>query len=137
MDNSTQVTIPFYHQGASAGLGAFTDDAPVSEMIALPAPLLGRSGSALFAVPAKGDSMEPLIRDGSLLVAERIQTPHEGIYVLARNDLLFVKRIQPREPGILRVISENPAYDSEDVRLDYPHQSLRILGRVIWIGHTI
>ena len=137
IDNSMQVTIPFYHQGASAGPGAFTDDTPASEMIALPAPFLGRSGSALFAVPAKGDSMEPLIRDGSLLVAERIQTPHEGIYVLARNELVFVKRIQPREPGVLRVISENPAYASEDVRLDDPHQNFRILGRVIWIGHSI
>jgi phage repressor protein C with HTH and peptisase S24 domain len=81
--------------------------------------------------------MEPLIRDGSLLVAERTQTPHEGIYVLARNELLFVKRIQPREPGVLRVISENPAYGFEDIRLDDPHQNLRILGRVIWIGHSI
>jgi phage repressor protein C with HTH and peptisase S24 domain len=137
LDETLQRTIPFYSQGASAGPGAFTEDALPSAMIALPSPLLGRSSRTLFALPAEGDSMEPLIRDGSLLVAERTQTPHEGIYVLARNELLFVKRIQPREPGVLRVISENQAYGTEDIRLDDPHQNLRILGRVIWIGHSI
>jgi len=81
--------------------------------------------------------MEPLIQDGALLVAERTQTPHEGVYILTRNELLYVKRIQPRETGVLRIISENKAYAVEDIRLDDPHQNIRILGRVIWIGHSI
>jgi phage repressor protein C with HTH and peptisase S24 domain len=132
-----QQTIPYYPQGASAGPGIFADETSPSAMIALPTPLLGRSSRALFALPAEGDSMEPLIRNGSLLVAERTQTPREGIHVLVRNDMLLVKRIQPRSPGILRITSENPAYATEDARLDEPHQNLRILGRVIWIGHPI
>jgi phage repressor protein C with HTH and peptisase S24 domain len=137
VDEQHQQTIPYYAQGASAGPGVFAEDGSPSEMIALPAPLLGRSSRTLFALPAEGDSMEPLIRNGALLVAERAQTPREGIHVLVRNEMLLVKRIQPRGPGILRISSENPAYAAEDARLDEPHQNLRILGRVIWIGHPI
>lgn len=137
VDEQHHQTIPYYAQGASAGPGVFAEDASPSAMIALPAPLLGRSSRTLFALPAEGDSMEPLIRNGSLLVAERSQTPREGIHVLVRNEMLLVKRIQPRGPGILRISSENPAYATEDARLDEPHQNLRILGRVIWIGHPI
>lgn len=137
LDEQHQQTIPYYAQGASAGPGVFAEEAPPSALIALPPPLLSRNSCALFALPAEGDSMEPLIRNGALLIAERTQTPREGIHVLVRNEMLLVKRIQPRDPGILRITSENPAYATEDARLDDPHQNLRILGRVIWIGHPI
>lgn len=137
LNEHSQQTIPYFAQGASAGPGVFAEDAPPSAIIALPAPLIGRSSRALFALPAEGDSMEPLIRNSSLLVAERTQIPREGIHVLVRNDMLLVKRIQPRGPGVLRISSENAAYATEDARLDEPHQNLRILGRVIWIGHPI
>ena len=145
IDNQVQVAIPFYQQEASAGPGVFANDTSLAEQVlALPAALINKHGrsapDSLFAIQAKGDSMEPTIRDGSLLVVERTSPslpPHEGIHVLGRSDLLFVKRIQPREPGLVRLRSDNSNYEPEDVRLDDPHQNLRILGRVIWIGHSI
>lgn len=145
INNQVQAAIPFYQQEASAGPGVFADDTSCAEqMLALPTALINKPNRAatdsLFAIQAKGDSMEPTIRNGSLLVVERttpVHTPHEGIHVLGRGDLLFVKRIQPREPGLIRLHSDNSNYEPEDVRFDDPHQNLRILGRVIWVGHSI
>ena len=145
INNQFQLAIPFYQQEASAGPGVFADDTSRAEqMLALPAALINKhsrtAACSLFAIQAKGDSMEPTIRDGSLLVVERTSpalSPHEGIHVLGRGDLLLVKRIQPRDPGLIRLRSDNSNYEPEDVRLDDPHQNLRILGRVIWIGHSI
>lgn len=145
IDHQLQVAVPFYQQEASAGPGVFAEDSSqADQMLTFPTSLIGRHGragsSSLFAIQAKGDSMEPTIRDGSLLVSERPSHPQatrEGIHVLSRNDLLFVKRVQPREPGVIRLRSDNPNYEPEDIRIDDPQQDIRIIGRVIWIGHSI
>ncbi|MDX2111924.1 MAG: helix-turn-helix transcriptional regulator [Verrucomicrobiota bacterium] len=92
----------------------------------------------LFAIHAKGDSMEPTIRNGSLLIANRADVqPREGIYVVRRGDSLLVKRTQPRENNRLRLKSDNEQYDDEEIDLKHPDNGVRILGRVLWIGHLI
>ncbi len=81
--------------------------------------------------------MEPTLKDGSIIVIDETSTkPVDGIYVLRRDDTLLVKRIQLREKGILRLISDNKNYEPEDISIKTDSDSFPILGRVVWSGHN-
>lgn len=136
-------SVAFYDLQASAGPGLLAaDQKPPVQTIALPlAQIRRQTGGALSnlcALLAEGDSMEPTIRSGSLLLLDRtFLQPREGVYVLLRGDDVLVKRIQPRGPNRLRLISDNERYGDEDVSLDDASAPVRLFGRVIWIGQPI
>lgn len=137
-----RLRIPLFSAEASAGPGLVPPEAEEARQFLLfPREALSfQNGTStnLFAIHARGDSMEPTIRNGSLLIANRgDQQPREGIYVVGRGDSLLVKRTQPRENHILRLKSDNEQYDEEEIDLKQPDHGVRILGRVIWIGHSI
>jgi phage repressor protein C with HTH and peptisase S24 domain len=94
---------------------------------------LRRSPQNLALLTASGDSMDPTIRDGDLLLvdtsARDIQSSR--VYVLEVNGALLVKRIQVRLDGSLIVKSDNAAYEAEAVRAE-DAGTLRILGQVVW-----
>lgn len=140
--NLDRLRIPLFTAEASAGPGLVPPETEgTDQFLFFPnAALSFQSGTSpdLFAIHARGDSMEPTIRNGSLLIANRAdQQPREGIYVVGRGDSLLVKRTQPRENHMLRLKSDNEQYDEEEIDLKYPDHGVRILGRVIWIGHSI
>ena len=85
----------------------------------------------------RGDSMEPLIREGdTVLVDQTDTTPEDGkIYVLRIDDALMVKRME-KIPGGWKVKSDNPergCYDLRGEELD----SMYIFGRVRWFGRVL
>ncbi len=137
------IRIPFFQAEASAGPGLIPlegDDE--SQSIFIPSGILPTAGfpakSDLCAIQAKGDSMQPTIPSGSLLVVNRSDRQlREGIYVISRGESLLVKRTQPRENKMLRLKSDNPQYEHEDIDLKDPSQIFQIFGRVIWTGHSI
>lgn len=94
---------------------------------------LRRAPQNLALLTASGDSMDPTIRDGDLLLvdtsARDIQSSR--VYVLEVNGALLVKRIQMRLDGSLIVKSDNAAYEAEAVRAE-DAGTLRILGQVVW-----
>lgn len=136
-------SVAFYDLQASAGPGLLAvDQEPPEQTIALPIAQIrrqtGGASSDLCALLAEGDSMEPTIQSGALLLLDRASLqPREGVYVLLRGDAVLVKRIQPRGPNCLRLISDNSRYAPEDVSLDDASAPVRLLGRVIWIGQPI
>lgn len=87
---------------------------------------------------ADGDSMEPTIGHGDLLlVDEAIQhVATHGIYVVIYQGMVLVKRIQIRLDGTIVLMSDNTKYKDEVVK---PSEAvdLRIGGRVRWFGRTI
>lgn len=134
--------IPFYDIEASAGRGIYPpEDQRPSGAVAIPARFLRDYRvklNSLCALQATGDSMEPTIPNGALLVVDRTGTqPSEGIYVISRGDVLMVKRLQPRKNHTMRIASDNKRYEPEDISAEDPMLSLQIFGRVIWSGHTI
>lgn len=138
--SSDYLEIPYYDVQASAGHGAFALDSISTESITLPKVMLGanyaKSGS-LRAIQTHGDSMEPTLKDGSIIVIdENNKTPVDGIHVLRRAGTLLVKRLQLRERGILRLISDNKSYEPEDINVEENSDSFSILGRVVWSGHN-
>lgn len=135
--------IPFYPVEASAGPGLVPlEEIDERYILTLPPGVITHAVSttpaSLIAIQAKGDSMEPTIRNGSMLVVNRADSqPREGIYAVSRGDALLVKRTQPRENQILRLKSDNAKYEDEDIDLKNPTEPFRIVGRVIWTGHIL
>ena len=94
---------------------------------------LHRKPQNLALLTASGDSMDPTIRDGDLLLVDTSARRIEGsrIYVLAIGGALMVKRIQLRLDGSVVVKSDNTIYEPEVVPADQT-SGLNILGQVIW-----
>jgi len=138
-DEFALVTV--YNVRASAGHGASIDqEQPLSE-IAFRRDWLTQEGLSvrgLAAVTADGDSMEPTVKDGSLLLLDTNQRELAGnrIYILRMDGHLYAKRLQRLTDGSIRVSSDNPAYADEVVDRD-ALDSLDIIGRVVWIGRRV
>jgi phage repressor protein C with HTH and peptisase S24 domain len=131
------VFLPLVEARAAAGSHGGLSSDNIVDFIAFSEPYLRqtlhRNPKNLALLTASGDSMDPTIRDGDLLLvdtsARRIETSR--IYVLAVGDGLIVKRIQPRLDGSLIVKSDNAVYESEVVPADQT-AALIVLGQVIW-----
>ncbi len=85
----------------------------------------------------RGESMQPLIRDGDTILVDQSQTePRDGgIYCIGLGDALMVKRLQ-RIPSGWNLCSENPTSPPVPVTHGDLDQ-LRIYGRVKWFGRFI
>lgn len=87
---------------------------------------------------AKGDSMEPTIRDGDvLLVDTSINSVRDNaIYIVVFNGNVLVKRVNLKRDGSLVLISDNDRHAAETVPLNEV-PDLHIAGRVMWFGRSI
>lgn len=84
----------------------------------------------LFWTQGDGDSMEPTIRSGEVILIDRSQaTPRmgDGIWALAWGDIGMIKRLRPLPDGSIEIHSDNPlvrpavAVDGE----------IHVIGRVV------
>ena len=85
----------------------------------------------------RGDSMEPLIRDGDTILIDRSDNePRDGfIYLITLGEELMVKRLQ-RLPNGWRLRSENPDKGYIDVEGD-ELDMFRVHGAVRWFGRVL
>ncbi len=120
------------------GLGsAFMDQEIVehqAEMMSFPVAWLRQitksPPSMLYWARGEGDSMEPKIGDGDMILIDRSQTnPTMGdlIFAFAYGQTGMVKRLRPMPDGSLKIMSDNPAVPPE---LAYDGE-VNIFGRVI------
>jgi len=84
---------------------------------------------SIVIIRARGDSMEPTISNGDLILVDTKQQGNrtDGIYVIQRGDFTYTKRLQFLDRKII-VISDNPFYEKEVVTND-----IKICGKVVWI----
>ncbi|MGK4923138.1 S24 family peptidase [Bordetella hinzii] len=125
----------------SAGDGIEADGEEQTGMIQFRRSFLrsvGADGGRGRVVYAKGDSMEPIIRDGAALLV----VPNEsltlrdlaagGVYAINYDGKMIVKTVvKDRISGRWVARSFNPAYP--DVPLENGHP-IRVLGQVVWAG---
>ena len=92
----------------------------------------------LAVIQIAGDSMSPTIRDGALGLVDRRQrsATENGIYILLLDNRLVAKRLQSDFSGGLYVRSDNPAIREHRLTADQI-TSLKIFGRLIWIGGEV
>ncbi len=136
------VRIPRYNVEASAGPGAFSDSEHVVDYMAFREDFVRRTLRAdpanLVLITAVGDSMEPAIRAGDLLLIDRgvDRIQDDAIYVLVKRGEIVVKRVQQFFDGAVAVKSDNPAYVEETLGPGEADQVI-VAGRVRWIGRLI
>ncbi|PPE80333.1 helix-turn-helix transcriptional regulator [Kaistia algarum] len=133
--------VPRYEVSASAGHGLRPISEDISERVAFRADWLreiGVSAANAAVLTADGDSMEPLIPDGALMLVDvSIREVRNGcIYVIVKDGDLLVKRVHRKVDGTVSLISENVRYDPEIISADMLDK-LHIVGRVRWVGRTI
>ena len=89
----------------------------------------------LLLIEAVGDSMAPTLVDRDLILVDlgEPRFRHDGVYVLRRDNILEVKRLQRRPDGALNLISDNPAYAAAVVA----GETIHVLGRAIWTGRRL
>jgi phage repressor protein C with HTH and peptisase S24 domain len=133
--------IPRLAVEASAGNGALAHHEESAGMVAFRSDWLRRMGispHAARALTAKGDSMEPTIRDGDILLVDtsidRIRD--NALYVVVLGGLVLVKRVHVKRDGSLTLISDNSVFPPEDVPAGET-SDLSIAGRVMWFGRSI
>jgi transcriptional regulator with XRE-family HTH domain len=133
--------IPRYKADASAGVpgsrqvGQDQLHADVAGVLAIEVEYmrraLGRDGAGFITVQVSGDSMEPTLAEGDLIIVDTARTNVDasGIYVVELQGDLLVKRVQRRMDGSLVLISDNAAYAPETIQAGAAH-TLRVLGRM-------
>jgi hypothetical protein len=89
----------------------------------------------------KGDSMEPTIKDGSIILVDeqKKQPVGNSIFAFIEDDELRIKRLDVIDGGkskVLTITSDNPDYPSE-VRINSDINKLRVLGQVVWTGYNL
>jgi SOS-response transcriptional repressor LexA len=83
----------------------------------------------LDAINVIGDSMEPTIKDGSIIFIDRTDKniQNGGIFVVSTPAGVFVKRINLKSNGKIELISDNKLYPSEII------EEAEIIGKVVRI----
>ena len=126
--------IPILDQKLSAGYGSdLPDNDRPTAYISVPR-FLAKYGTNLAALYVEGDSMEPTLSRGDMIVCDSCGWSGEGIYAIQMEGSGFVKRLS-RKPGKLVVISDNPIYTSYEV--PFESDDIRIIGRVHGVLHGI
>ena len=128
------INIPVLSMEAACGIGTFQNDTYVTAMFSATrewlARNLNRNPDHLFLIQAKGDSMKDTIKPNDMVFVdpEDAKSPSDGIWVFAIENQIFLKRLQflPRQK--LKVISDNPAYETYFLDLD---ETIRLLARYI------
>lgn len=124
---ATQISdtaIPLFER-ISAGLGAFTDN-DIEDYIMLPG--LNNSNQDIFAVNVVGDSMEPTIKDGSVIICKKTLDVKNGeIGAFFIDEQAYVKRLKITK-NYIALVSDNPNYSPIYIG---PGENFCVVGKVI------
>jgi phage repressor protein C with HTH and peptisase S24 domain len=134
------IRLPRYEVQASAGGGAVITSEQIVDYLSFRTDWLksakGISPKNLLLISVSGDSMEPTLANGDLIVVDTTEGrfKSDAIYVLQQGDRLWVKRLHYKLDGTVLVKSDNASkYEPELFKGDQL-ESLRIIGRVVWRG---
>lgn len=114
----------------SAGIGALAEEEP-TDYITIPGM---KNIESLFAVRVKGDSMEPTIRNSSLILCRQcheLDNNEIGAFVI--DDDAYVKRLKITDKYIA-LISDNPNYNPIYIG---PGEQFKTVGKVIKVLNDI
>lgn len=137
--------IPQYSAKGDCGDGYLNDHVEVNGGLAFKREWLARMKARpenLFVIYADGDSMEPYIFEGDVVLFDRSETQvrDRAVYAIRRPDGgISIKRIIQQLSGAWLIRSDNPdklAYPDEPISESVLHE-MPILGRVIWRGGGI
>lgn len=139
------VYLPLYNLRGAAGHGAVNDTEQIADVLAFKAEwvktVLMANKSDLFLMYVDGESMEPTLRPGDIILIDKRDMPvrGDGIYVFRMDGALLIKRLQRLPGGIIKVTSDNAMYEPFEIRSEQlvsasEVDKVTIIGRVVWAG---
>lgn len=90
----------------------------------------------LFVARGDGDSMQPTILDGDIVLIDTAQKDirqQDRIWAVSYGDLGVIKRVRRTPKGTYQLLSDNPAVPP----VECADGEMHVVGRVIWIGRRI
>ena len=90
----------------------------------------------LFVARGDGDSMEPTLKDGDIVLIDTSQKAirsQDRIWAVSYGDLGMIKRVRRTPGGTYMLLSDNPAVSP----VECIDGEMNVIGRVIWIGRRI
>jgi transcriptional regulator with XRE-family HTH domain len=138
--DSPVISIPEIDIGYSMGSGLVLLDHAEAKPVPFPRdwlrPLIRGRFDQVFIARGEGDSMQPTLLDGDVIVIDTAQQTMNGqdrLWCLSYGDLGMIKRVRVLPDGGLEINSDNPsvrsftAYDGE----------VHVIGRVVWVGRKM
>lgn len=126
--------IPVVDQFFSAGHGQYVPDSDtITDYIAVPKELR-KYGDKFAASRVKGDSMEPTLFSGDIIICDMNGYDDDGIYTIIYKGNGFVKRLQRTSEGV-KIISDNKYYDS--MFESFETEDFRVIGKVRSVIHNV
>lgn len=115
-DDQDAVWVPLYDVYASAGGGEDVWGEEIEQYIPFSRVWLNQKNlhsKSLSCVKVRGDSMEPTLNNGDVILVNTARQVGDGVFVVRIGSLLRVKRLQTLLNGSLKISSDNPIYESE------------------------
>ena len=115
-DDNDAVWVPLYDVYASAGGGEDVWGEEIEQYIPFSRVWLNQKNlhsKSLSCVKVRGDSMEPTLNNGDVILVNSDRQVGDGVFVVRIGNLLRVKRLQTLLNGSLKISSDNPIYESE------------------------
>ena len=122
------------------GLGTTFSDGPIStQTLRFPRSwieaITSTPPSMLTIARGRGDSMQPTIQDGDMVLIDRSQRTireQDAIWALTIGDFAMIKRVRAGGERV-RILSDNDRVPPDDVF----HEEVNVVGRVIFIGRRL
>lgn len=132
--------VPLEEVDLDYGLGAAYGDTPVSIVVHKMPRLLMEAMSespstSLFVTRGVGDSMQPVINHGDLVIIDRSQRiigRDDGIWALSISGMHTIKRVRIRGDQV-RLLSPNPDVSDDVATTDEVH----VIGKVVFVGRRM
>lgn len=138
-DTSTSFdTIPLAETRLNAGGGNVVFSENLKEAYSFRKEWISRVATAkknLILMFVEGDSMDPAINDGDIVMIDRgRQHIFTGkIYAIGVSDTIMIKRLELLPDSKVKIISDNRTYDPYIIE----GKELRIIGQVIWFAREL
>jgi phage repressor protein C with HTH and peptisase S24 domain len=135
------IYIPLVEARLSAGTGSFVTGEESDKRYGFRSDFLTRKGqvSQMVLMRVDGDSMEPEIHHGDVVLIDQSQTtPRAGaMFAVGVEDLVYIKMVDAL-PGKIILKSCNETYPplEIDARGDLA-DGIRIVGKAIWLGREL
>lgn len=133
-DDSDVFMIPILNQKLSAGKGELSQEYDLSHGVIKAPSSLKKYGRDISALEVNGDSMEPTISSGDLVICDCCGWDGEGIYALRLNGDAFIKRLSKSSKSLL-IISDNPKYPPREEPLE--SEAIQIIGKIHALIHNL
>lgn len=140
IDGSDFSPINLHDIQASAGDGYFNPSENVIGSLAFKTSWLNGIGikpSKASLIYVKGDSMQPTLKDGSMVLIDqqRNEASKKNVYAFCEDGAVYVKRLERLNDETMLVHSDNPDYETRSL-VGHEINSIRIIGQVVWSAFT-